>query len=113
MTNEFNYVVTLHLDDITSYITQITFNISRYGNYTHTLCFDEQVTEKAAVNSVEKWLSNKAGKNQIEMIKSDLFGDPYEMFGESPTRYNLIGESKFLDLLDKISYNHVRIVCGS
>jgi hypothetical protein len=112
----FNYTISLperSLDDVKSYIKYITFDISRYGKFTHTISFESPVTEKMAISEVERWLANDASSEYYNYIKEDLFHDSYEDYGKNPKRFDFIGGCYFLEEIKYISRNHVKTSCGS
>jgi hypothetical protein len=116
MEKSFKYKIEIELDDIEKNVTAITFDISRYHKYTHTLTFDSPITEKSAVLEVEKWLSNSASEEYYNPMKKD-FGnesfDDYCKYYKSPTKGGLLGSCRFLEEKTNISYNHIKISCGS
>lgn len=102
------------MDETARYITHVTFDISRYHKYTHTLSFEEPVTEPTAVSEVEKWFAGDADEKYYNFIKDNIWSDSnYSDFGENPKKYQFIGSCYFLDIIEKISANHIRLLVGS
>lgn len=62
-------------DDAKSVVSSVTFDISRYGEYTETINFKSPVTEFEGVRAVEKFFSQALTEVYFNMIKDDLFGD--------------------------------------
>jgi len=113
---EFHYVLSMgdyKLEDTIKKINHITFFISRYRKYTHTLSFDEALTEKAAIMEVEKWLSQEATEEYYNKIKDNLFFREYKCYGNNPIRGELLTDCKYLEEITYISYNHITFDCGS
>jgi hypothetical protein len=71
--NIFKYKICIELDDTKKIIDEITFNISRYRKYKHTIVFNEFVTQKYAVQKAEEWLSEKVTIEHYNLVKDDLF----------------------------------------
>ena len=113
--NVFSYCLSLgddyELDDVNKLFTAITFDISRYRKYTHTLIFDTPVTEKMAVLEVEKWLSADASEEYYNFIKEDIY--EYNSYGKPLKKYHFIGGAYFLEIIERISRNHIKLSCGS
>jgi hypothetical protein len=54
-------------------ITSVEFEISRYGQFTHTLEFTSPISEKEAIEKVEEYLSQALTEDYYNMIVNDLF----------------------------------------
>ena len=112
--DKFKYKLCVDLDDINKNIDKITFNISRYRKYKHTIVFNEFVTQKYAVENVEEWLSEKVTIEYYNKIKDDLFNS----LGENveniliKNRGDLLTDCIFLEELTYLS-THLFIDCGS
>jgi hypothetical protein len=60
-------------DDVTSNIAAVTFDISRYGKYRHTIPFPRDTTEEEAVRAAERFLSQPLTRDYYEAIQDDTF----------------------------------------
>lgn len=60
-------------DNTKQKIRLVTFPISRYNKYDHTITFDKARTEKAAIHVAEQFLSEPLTKEYYNKIKSDTF----------------------------------------
>ena len=104
-----------------SYITQVTFDISRYGAYQSSIKFIEPVTEEEAIEAVEKYLSTSVSKEYFDEIKDDIFNT--DLIWDSPDfkqyykcKGDFLGDCKFLERiysLSKNTPNSVAFLCGS
>ena len=102
------------LDEDVSNIKKVTFDISRYGNYTHTINFKNPVSEKEAVEKVEQWLSVPTDKRHYNKVSDDLFSDNQaadSAFLNKP-RGALLGDAIYLESIN-IEKGHATIYCGS
>lgn len=99
------------------YIKSIKFNISRYGECSHTLYFESLLTDEDAVKEVEEWLSAPITKEYFESVKDDLFDSDleFEDLEENDFRCkgDLLTDAIFLECLNQIGDNDVEIECGS
>ncbi len=71
-------------------ISSVTFDISRYGEYTETINFKSPVTEFEGVRAVEKFFSQPLTEVYFDKIKDDLFGD--YTWEEIKEEYNCKGD---------------------
>jgi len=115
--NKFKYKLCITLDSIKKYVDKITFDISRYGKFTHSIEFNELVTEKFAVEKAEEWLSEKVTIDYFNSIKSDLFYkfddlDKELEYIKDKNKGDLLTECKYLEEA-KIHSTHLNIKCGS
>ena len=69
---DFKYTLCIELDDTKKIVDQITFNISRFRKYKHSIEFNEFVTKKFAVQKAEEWLSEKVTIEHYNLVKDDL-----------------------------------------
>ena len=63
------------------YVTSVTFPISRYGQYEHTIAFADPVTELEAVEAAETYLSAAITKAYYNKISDDLCYDKVDFEG--------------------------------
>jgi hypothetical protein len=111
--DKFKYKLCVDLDDVNKNINKITFNISRYRKYKHTIVFNEFVTQKYAVEKVEEWLSEKVTIEYYNKIKDDLFNSLSEYENIlMKNRGDLLTDCIFLEELKYLS-THLFIDCGS
>jgi hypothetical protein len=114
--NDFKYKICIELDDTKKIIDHITFNISRYRKYKHSIDFDEFVTQKYAVQKAEEWLSEKVTIEYYNSIKDDLFfslqdyGDINKILNKN--RGQLLTDCIFLEEANVYS-TRLFIDCGS
>ena len=54
-------------------VSEVRFDISRYGEKQRSLKFDSPVSENDAILAVEKYLSEPLTEEYYDMIKDDLF----------------------------------------
>jgi hypothetical protein len=54
-------------------VTSVEFDISRYGQHTHTLKFETPISILSAVEKVEKYLSLPLTEDYYNLVKDDLF----------------------------------------
>lgn len=88
-------------------VKSVTFNISRYGEFTKTIAFKEKQTQKDAIEQVEKYLSEPITESYLKKFNTALFNEEnFKIKGE------LLGECKFLEDLEQKG-NHLTIICGS
>jgi hypothetical protein len=114
---KFKYILVITLDSIKKNVDKITFDISRYGKFTHTIEFNELVTEKFAVEKAEEWLSEKVTIDYLNSIKSDLFYNFDDLDKEleyikDKNKGDLLTDCKYLEE-SKIYSTHLIINCGS
>ena len=115
--NKFKYTLCITLDSIKKNVDKITFDISRYGKFTHSIEFNELVTEKFAVEKAEEWLSEKVTIDYFNSIKSDLFCkfddvDKELEYIKDKNKGGLLTDCKYLEEA-KIYSTHLYIKCGS
>jgi hypothetical protein len=114
--NNFKYKLCIELDDTKKNVDKITFNISRFRKYKHTIEFNEFVTKKYAVQKAEEWLSEKVTLEHYNLIKDDLFfslsdyGDLNYILNKN--KGQLLTDCIFLEEADIYS-THLFIDCGS
>lgn len=107
----FNYIYDTTIDNINKYVKKITFDISRYGAIKQTLIFEIEKTEREAISEAEKWLSEK--------ITEDYFSNTNEnknrTFEEyiNCTRGIILSSAIFIEIIQKMEYNHIYLACGS
>jgi len=88
-------------------VNSVTFDISRYGEYTKTIVFDELQTQEYALKQVEKYLSEPVTEDYFKMYnEGDYDREDVAMKGD------LLGACIYLELL-KQKGNHLTIICGS
>ena len=101
--NKFKYANCLDREYSTELknINQVTFKISRFGKYTHTLKFNKYVSEKKAIEKVEEYLSEPLTKEYYNRIVKDLFHEsPWNKAKEDfMCRGDCLTDSKFLELV--------------
>lgn len=102
-------------EDTRAVFRRITFNISRYGEFSHTITFDEPLTEKGAIQEAEKWLSQPMTEAHYDTIKEDLFGCD-EDWEEAKEFYVLrgdaLGDCRFLETA-RAESDYLTLECGS
>jgi hypothetical protein len=112
--NTFKYKICIELDDTKKIIDQITFNISRFRKYKHSIEFNEFVTQKYAVQKAEEWLSEKVTIEHYNIIKDDLTFWNHDDLNDilSKNRGQLLTDCIFLEEANVYS-THLFIDCGS
>jgi hypothetical protein len=109
----FNYKYDTEIDDKVKYINSVTFDISRNStNVSHTLSFEEKQTEKYAILQTEKWLSVKMTEEHFNLIKQYDEERTFDNF-KNYNRGEMLGGGIFLEFIDKVTYNHISLSCGS
>lgn len=98
-------------------VTEIVFNISRYGKHKASIKWKEPVSEKFAVAAVEKYLSEPLDLVHFEKVIDDSFDSTMtwpvarEMF---QYRGDVLTDAKFLEALERDkSGTSVYIITGS
>jgi hypothetical protein len=129
--NIFNYSYLTEIDDKNKYVKKITFDIFRcFCHKKHTIEFENEKTERDAILEAEKWFSKNITEEyfnkyinycDIEEQKKHYINygvycncnrenyDEYKNFNKG----QLLGGGTFLDTIEKFSYNHIYLVCGS
>ena len=86
-----------HVFSPVAYVTAVTFPTSRFGKHTHTLTFDEPLTETAALVAAQKYLGKPLTKRYFDAVKDDIyvgngltFKEFRSQFAEIATRGELI-----------------------
>ncbi len=114
--NNFKYKLCIELDDIKKNVDQITFNISRFSKYKHSIKFDEFVTKKYAVQKAEEWLTEKVTIEYYNLVKDDLIFSLSECndlnYILSKNKGYLLTDCILLEKADIYS-THLIIDCGS
>ena len=103
------------LTDI-KYIRKITFYISRYSKYKHTISFSTNVSEVFAIREVERFLSEPITEKYLNDVKDDLVEDlEWEDLDteEYSCRGDLLTDYKFLEDLSDRGNSDVTVLCGS
>jgi hypothetical protein len=113
---DFKYTLCIELDDTKKMVDQITFNISRFRKYKHSIEFNEFVTKKFAVQKAEEWLSGKVTIEHYNLVKDDLIFSLKECddlnYILSINKGQLLTDCIFLEEADIYS-THLYIDCGS
>ena len=104
----FKYINSLdrEYDDEKKNIKSITYAISRYGLYEHTLTFPVLMTELEAVKSVELWLSEQTTETYLAELV-DEFPD-----WECDIKGDALSDAIYIEGINNLSGNAV-IICGS
>jgi hypothetical protein len=68
----FKYTLCIELDNTQKIVDRITFNISRFRKYKHSIKFNEFVTKKMALQKAEEWLSERVTIEHYNLVKNDL-----------------------------------------
>jgi hypothetical protein len=69
-------------DDADARIGSITFGISRMGNTEHRIDFPKRVTEAAAIEAAERYLSEPFDAAYYEIVKDECWAN----FGPGPSK---------------------------
>jgi hypothetical protein len=64
-----------------------------------------------AVLEVEKWLSADASEEYYNFMNDNIH--EYNSYGKNPKKYHFIGGAYFLEIIERISRNHIKLSCGS
>ena len=82
-------------------IWSVTFDISRYGKYQMRISFPAPVTEAAAVEAAEDFLSQPLTSRYYEQIQDDTFHQyPYEVARHGfTTRGDALTDARYLEAL--------------
>ena len=102
-------------DDTQKKITDITFNIGRWGKIKKTLRFNSPVTEKEAILAVTKWLLKPMSYNYYHVLAecNDLaHGLTWDKNFRGQKRGMALGDAIFLEVI-KYKDSHCTIWCGS
>jgi hypothetical protein len=83
-------------------IYSVTFPITRYEEFSHTLKFKKGVSEKKAIDEVEKYLSQPMTEPYWNKIKSDLEG--YMEYTGKELRADAVGGEDSVFITDIISF---------
>lgn len=102
-----------------SYITSVTFPISRYGKVTREMKFaeNEKQTEDQAIKRVEHFLSQPVTREYFDAIKDDLFNRNLRF--EDLAKYDfrcrgdLLTDCVFLEGIDRVSAGAVVFRCDT
>lgn len=112
----FKYINCLEREYLTEHlnITSVTFDISRYGKYQHTIEFSTAISEKAAIEAVEEYLSYPLTEGYYQNIVDDLFHEmPWEEAEKDfPTRGECLTDCRFLEQIT-VEDGHLTFFIGS
>ena len=89
-------------------VKRVTFDLSRYGEFTKTIAFKEKQTQKYALEQVEKYLSEPATEEYFTTFNTGEGIDKEDV----AIKGDLLGDCKFLEDLEQKG-NHLTIICGS
>jgi len=129
--NIFNYRYEVNIDNKNKYVKKITFDIFRcFCDKKHTIEFEIEKTERDAILQAEKWLSENITEEYFnkyikyydieEQKKHYIFyglycncnNIKYDEY-KNCNKGQLLGGGTFLDIIEKISSNHIYLSCGS
>ena len=129
--NIFNYRYLTEIDDKNKYVKKITFDIFRcFCRKNYTIEFEIEKTERDAILEVEKWLSENITEEyfnkyinycDIEDQKKHYVNygvycncnrENYDNY-KNCNKGELLGGGTFIDIIEKISSDHIYLVCGS
>ena len=129
--NIFNYRYLTEIDDKIKYVKKITFDIFRcFCRKKHTIEFEIEKTERDAILEAEKWLSENITEeyfnNYINNCDQELQNKHFINYGvyctccnknyneyENYNKGQLLEGGTFLDSIEKITPNHIYLLCGS
>lgn len=99
-------------DCTTANVKTITFDIGRYGELTHTITFKECVTEMQAVESVEKWLSQRLSSEDLDRLiaAGDVFS--HIVIDDFTNKAAALGDATYLESIER-SGDKAYLLCGS
>jgi hypothetical protein len=117
--SQFRYINCIgEYENTRHYIRAVTFDISRYGKYEHTLKFLFPLTIKGAIEKAEEYLSQPLTKEYYQKIQDDLFHNEYD-YETSIKWYNNRGDcltdAIYLECINQPNPNgfHINLWCGS
>lgn len=107
----FNYIYDTIIDNKNKYVEKITFDISRANGKKQTLNFETEKTEREAITEAEKWLSEKITEDYFKATNMDetISFNKYK----NCTRGIILGGGIFIEIIEKLEYNHIYLSCGS
>lgn len=96
-------------------VKSITFDIGRWGTLQHTLHFEKAIDGVAAIQAVERWLSEPLTKTEhAALLEADDLYDDNMTYDEYENRGAALSACTFLDVVE---YNpqrrHITLSCGS
>jgi hypothetical protein len=110
--NKFHYTMSLgrRPRNDRKHIWFVTFDISRYGEHTHTIEFEERMSEDGAIKAVEEYLSEIATLEYYNAIKDDLYSEEFEE--GKYTRGDYLSDCTFLEQ-SSVDAGRLTLGCGS
>ena len=101
-------------DNTNANVKSVTFDISRYGKYSVTIMFEEEVTERTAIENVKTYLSVVLTEDYYNKIVDDLFlNSPWETISDClMCRGSCLTDCKFLESAE-VQDGNMRIMWGS
>lgn len=100
--NGFRYINCLGREYFTNlnFVESVEFDISRHGNFTKTLKFDVPVSEKTAIELINKYLSRPLTEKYFNKIKEDTLYDDCswdEVKEHYKCRGDCLSDARFLE----------------
>ena len=97
----FKYYKVIRSDNKSKLVEKITFDISRYRKYTHTIEFSEPVTKSYAVKQVEAWLSVPVSQEYFDLVGDDCDWN-WDEIKEDTVRGDLLGAATALSYFEPV-----------